>query len=455
MVGVLVEEELVDHAFLAAHARRRARAGARGAARGARSPRACARAGSTRRWCGATARVIGGARAFASFEDLGVQMNRALDAGELPAQAADRARPGTSASPGTHFIPTTLVDHRAAATSKRTEPGRRRARSSAGSCRATSIADEILTDHPKRYRAMLVEAANPAHSLADSQAHARGARRARHAGRDRRRDDRDRAARALRAAGVDAVREGRGDVLQLRVPEERLPPARAGCSPPPPGTLPEAEIHARLVRGARRAHRGRSRAAARRPRRRAAPRTRTAFMARVHAPTRGSAGSRRCMLYRTLDLPDDAARGRGACSGSRCAPRWQRRPSLARAGFGGTPLEAARRAVRRDPREPVGRRVRRRRVGRRARARSRRRTARSTSRSPSCSTSSRALPRRRGAAADPEFPFVLVGRRAPLVHREHDHPRPGVAQEGRRRRAAHQPRRRGRARRRDRRRRCG
>jgi len=30
------------------------------------------------------------------------------------------------------------------------------------------IADEILTDHPDRYRAMIVEAANPAHSLADS-----------------------------------------------------------------------------------------------------------------------------------------------------------------------------------------------------------------------------------------------------------------------------------------------
>ena len=31
------------------------------------------------------------------------------------------------------------------------------------------IADEILTDHPKRYRAMIVERANPAHSLADSE----------------------------------------------------------------------------------------------------------------------------------------------------------------------------------------------------------------------------------------------------------------------------------------------
>ena len=32
------------------------------------------------------------------------------------------------------------------------------------------IAEEILTDHPARYRAMIVESANPAHSLADSQA---------------------------------------------------------------------------------------------------------------------------------------------------------------------------------------------------------------------------------------------------------------------------------------------
>ena len=30
------------------------------------------------------------------------------------------------------------------------------------------IPDEILTDHPDRYRAMLVESANPAHSLADA-----------------------------------------------------------------------------------------------------------------------------------------------------------------------------------------------------------------------------------------------------------------------------------------------
>src|SRR5262245_33864296 len=31
------------------------------------------------------------------------------------------------------------------------------------------LADEILTDHPHRYRALIVESGNPVHSLADSQ----------------------------------------------------------------------------------------------------------------------------------------------------------------------------------------------------------------------------------------------------------------------------------------------
>ena len=35
---------------------------------------------------------------------------------------------------------------------------------------ANVVAEEILTDHPARYRAMIVESANPAHSLADSKA---------------------------------------------------------------------------------------------------------------------------------------------------------------------------------------------------------------------------------------------------------------------------------------------
>ncbi len=35
---------------------------------------------------------------------------------------------------------------------------------------SNAIPDEILTDHPDRFRAMIVESSNPAHSLADSAA---------------------------------------------------------------------------------------------------------------------------------------------------------------------------------------------------------------------------------------------------------------------------------------------
>ena len=38
----------------------------------------------------------------------------------------------------------------------------------AGLIPCNSIADEILTDHPDRFRAMIIESSNPAHSLADS-----------------------------------------------------------------------------------------------------------------------------------------------------------------------------------------------------------------------------------------------------------------------------------------------
>src|SRR5205814_1808101 len=73
---------------------------------------------------------------------------------------------GSFGKPGTHFAPIALVDI-AGGESRRASPvvG---ARIVSGLVPCNAIADEILTDHPARYRAMLVEAANPAHSLADS-----------------------------------------------------------------------------------------------------------------------------------------------------------------------------------------------------------------------------------------------------------------------------------------------
>jgi anaerobic selenocysteine-containing dehydrogenase len=108
------------------------------------------------------------------------------------------------------------------------------------------IPEEILTDHPKRYRAMLIESGNPVHSLADSQ----------------------RMRAALRALELSVVI----DVAMTETAREAdyvLPAAsqfekaeatffnlefprnafhlRAPLFMSLPGTLPEAEIHARLL----------------------------------------------------------------------------------------------------------------------------------------------------------------------------------------------------------------
>src|SRR5262249_54918738 len=110
-----------------------------------------------------------------------------------------------------------------------------------------SIAEEILTDHPDRFRAMWIDSVNPAHSLADS---------------PRFRD-------AMRALDLSVV----VDVAfteTARHADYVLPAAsqfekweatsytgepRANTFPPPPpvfdplpGTLPEPEIYARLLR---------------------------------------------------------------------------------------------------------------------------------------------------------------------------------------------------------------
>ncbi len=110
------------------------------------------------------------------------------------------------------------------------------------------IPEEILTDHPKRYRAMLIQSGNPVHSLADSQ----------------------RMRQAMRALELSVV----VDVAMTETAREAdyvLPAAsqfekaeatffnlefprnvfhlRQPLFEPLPGTLPEAEIYARLLEG--------------------------------------------------------------------------------------------------------------------------------------------------------------------------------------------------------------
>ena len=108
------------------------------------------------------------------------------------------------------------------------------------------IPDEILTDHPKRFRAMLIESGNPAHSLADSQ---------------RMRE----AIRALEfsvvidVAMTETARQAdyvlpaasqfektEGTFFNMEFPRNAFH-LRAPLFEPLAGTLPEAEIHARLL----------------------------------------------------------------------------------------------------------------------------------------------------------------------------------------------------------------
>ena len=117
---------------------------------------------------------------------------------------------------------------------------------------ANVIPDEILTDHPKRFRAMLIESENPAHSVADS----------------------TRMREALRAlefvvvidvAMTESAREAHyvlpassqyekweatffGAAFHAETQYANTFTLRAPILDPLPGTLPEGEIHRRLVR---------------------------------------------------------------------------------------------------------------------------------------------------------------------------------------------------------------
>lgn len=108
------------------------------------------------------------------------------------------------------------------------------------------IPDEILTDHPQRFRAMLIESSNPVHSLADSQ----------------------RMRQALRALDLSVVidvamtetarqadyvlpassqfEKAEATFFNVEFPRNGFH-VRHPLFPPRPGTLTEAEIHARLL----------------------------------------------------------------------------------------------------------------------------------------------------------------------------------------------------------------
>ena len=110
--------------------------------------------------------LISGADSVAMAEDLGIQMNRHSTLVSYLEKLL-WALCGQFGNPGGQYIPASLQNIAGSGRSSRKSPvvG---APIISGLVPCNVIADEILSDHPDRYRAMVIEAANPVHSLADS-----------------------------------------------------------------------------------------------------------------------------------------------------------------------------------------------------------------------------------------------------------------------------------------------
>jgi len=164
ILGTLVQEDLIDHDFI----RDRARDGDELIATLKDVPVAdyCARAGLGEESVREVARRIARASSVSVYEDLGIEqslhstLNSYLEKLLFVLTGNVGKRGGMNA--GTSLIG--LASGRVAAY---TSPvGGHRIIGGMVPCNV--IPDEILTDHPKRFRAMIIESANPVHSVADS-----------------------------------------------------------------------------------------------------------------------------------------------------------------------------------------------------------------------------------------------------------------------------------------------
>jgi len=165
ILAVLIEDDLIDHDFLGAHAN--------GGDRLFELLRAvpitdyCARAGVSEELVRTVARRIAQAESVSVYEDLGIQqaphstLNSYLE-------KLIYLLTGNFARQGAMNIHTRMAGLGGGKQGGHTSPvGGHRIITGLIPCNV--IPDEILTDHPKRFRAMIVESTNPVHSLADSQ----------------------------------------------------------------------------------------------------------------------------------------------------------------------------------------------------------------------------------------------------------------------------------------------
>ncbi len=287
------------------------------------------------------ARRIASAASVAVFEDLGIQMNRHSTMNSWLEKLLWTLT-GNFAIPGGQYMGTSLVNlvragsPKPAGTPEHVSPvvG---AKIISGLVPCNVVPDEILTDHPRRYRAMLVESGNPAHSLADS----------------------SRMREALAALDLVVVIDvamtetARLAHYVLPVPTQfekweatffnfdfphNVFHLRKPVLPAPDGVLPEPEIHARLCEAL-----GAITPEQLAPLRAAAVRGRGEFAAAFFEATAADprlGAMAPVVLYRTLGptLPDGAASAAllwGAAH--RCALGFE--PSVRGAGFTGEGLE--------------------------------------------------------------------------------------------------------------------
>jgi anaerobic selenocysteine-containing dehydrogenase len=245
LLGVLVEEDLLDGEFLAAHARDGE--ALFGELEQVPIAEYCRRAGLEEELVRRVARRLGNAASVSILEDLGIQqaphstLNSYLEkllvllTGNFGKEGGVNLHTGIARLGGDF-----PRDTETAVTGERII---------IGLMPGNAIPDEILTDHPRRLRAMIVESSNPAHSLADSQ---------------RMREALERLdlvvvfdiALTETARMADYVlpspsqfEKWEASFFCFEFPSNAFQLRRPVIGPPP-GLLPESEIHTRLVRAA-------------------------------------------------------------------------------------------------------------------------------------------------------------------------------------------------------------
>jgi anaerobic selenocysteine-containing dehydrogenase len=167
ILGVLLQEDLINHGFIRAHVSNEDEV----VRAGNEVPVAdyCARCGVAEETVRAVARRIARAQSVSILEDLGIQMaphstlNSYLEK-LIFVLTGNFAKPGAM---NLHSSFGRLSSGKRAGAARKSPVGGHRIISGLIPCNV--IPDEILSDHPKRFRAMLIESANPVHSLADSQ----------------------------------------------------------------------------------------------------------------------------------------------------------------------------------------------------------------------------------------------------------------------------------------------